>query len=202
MGEQEMQFADPDWKPLAQRQTQSGDVAAFVPQPVNSRAYDAGNTGQPATSYEQGYRGPLRQEQTPYVPLGAQQMATPPAANTRRRSRWWVWVIILIVIFSIINGANHSSSSYGPGSYPGPYYGRADAGQQTTSFDLANASLVHITDWADSIQLQQGDPSSHQVVVQSDTANTDQPQEAMDGSTLTITVSPAQGGNTIIVTLP
>ena len=39
MSEQEMQFADPDWKPGGQRNTRRDDANMHVPQPVNDTTF-------------------------------------------------------------------------------------------------------------------------------------------------------------------
>jgi hypothetical protein len=200
MSEQEMEFADPDWQPTQAKYTQQDDTAVYVPQPIHGKTYNMSH-GYDNSLYEEGYRGPLLQQQTPYAPPFAQQVPPRPTRRMRGRSRWWIWVIILIIVFSVIGGGTRSydrSSSVAdkfPGR-PGPVQ------QQTYNVGLGNASMVHISDYSGSIILQVGDTNSNQVEVQTDAAYSDPPQIEVGGGSIMITMNPSQGNSDVVVMLP
>ena len=199
MSEQEMQFADPDWKPPAQRNTRQDGANTYAPRPVNDTGFETSQ--QPGnSSYWQGYQGPLRQEQPYYAPPASRQMPPSAAGSARRRSRWWIWVIVLIIVFSMIGGMSrsfHDESPY-PQHFPGGQYQYPQ--QQTSTYDLTNVSQVQINDPSGSVQLQADTTNSNEVQVQSDSPDAGSPQQV--GNTLTITLNSSPDGSPSVVTLP
>lgn len=197
MSEQEMQFADPDWKPGGQRNTRRDDANMHVPQPVNDTTFETSQYAS-SPSYEQGYQGPLRQEQPYYAPYASRQMPANPAASTRRRSRWWLWAIILIIVLSMIGGT--SRSFHEQSSFPEPFRDQHYPAQQASTFDLTGVSQVQINDLSGSIQLQADTSNSNQLAVQSDSEKANSLQRV--GSTLMITLNPSPDASASVVTLP
>src|SRR5258707_11985596 len=102
MNEQEMQFADPDWKPTGPLSAPQENIDASapipVPGPVNSRAYGGPPGPQPDNllAYERGYQGSWPEQESPILPVlpFAQQGQYHPVSVTRGRSRWWIWLIV------------------------------------------------------------------------------------------------------------
>ena len=199
MGEQEMQFADPDWKPRGARPAQQGAEPQYIPRPLYGSAFDTGENDD-IPSYDQGYRGALRQEEMPYAPNYSQQMPPPQMARASGRSRWWIWVVIIIILFSLIGSMTRSFD--GPHPFPGRFSDRQEQAQPASIFDLGNASLVQISNYSGSIQVEAGHVNSNQIEVQTDGANPNPPQEKVNGGTLTITFNPSQENSDIIVTVP
>lgn len=197
MSEQEMQFADPDWKPRDQRDTRQDSANTYVPRPVNDNGFETSQ--QPASSsYWQGYQGSLRQGQPYYAPPASRQMPPSAAGPARRRSRWWILVIILIIVLSMIGGTSRSFRGEPPYQqhFPGGQY----PAQQTSTFDLTNVSQVQINDVSGSIQLQADPTNTNEMQVQSDSPGANSPQQV--GNTLTITLNPSPDGSPSVVTLP
>lgn len=194
MNEQEMQFADPDWKPTGQTSVQSEAQVGgtSIPQPVNSNFYDA-NQSASTSSYAQGYRSRPRDEQVPYISPVVQQR---PVGATRRRSHWWVWLIVGIVFFSMIG----NFTSHSPGDGNGPFEGRPFQGpmQQTSSYALGDTSLIRIDDPFGTVHVQvNGDANPGEVVVSSDNPNGKGVQFVDNKGVLLI-----NSGGDMIVTLP
>lgn len=108
MSNQEMQFADPDWKPTQSGQKPAGTQQSpvYTPQPVNDDRRERFQQPAVETPPEQeevyagysGYAGaiPEQPRQAPY-----QYQRMPPR---RRRHRAWLWIIIAILFFSLMGG--------------------------------------------------------------------------------------------------
>src|SRR6266566_5650026 len=100
MSNQEMQFADPDWKPSQQLdpKTSPGEREASNPQPINTD-YREQNQWRAAPTQQEGYTG-LR----PYASPPPQQMQGGNfRPRYRRRGRGpWFWIILAIIIVSLM----------------------------------------------------------------------------------------------------
>lgn len=107
----EMQFADPDWKPT---RPLSGNTPGqtFTPQPVNEPVQT--NTPEAETarsaeysSYEEGYAPqPVYHEavrEAPVQPLPVTPFVAPRMRYRRRRSPW-LWIVVIILIFGFMSG--------------------------------------------------------------------------------------------------
>jgi putative adhesin len=106
MSNQEMQFADPDWKPSQQLdpKTSPGEREAYNPQPINTdyREQNQWRAAPPAPTQQEGYTG-LR----PYDGPPPQQMqgGNYRQRQYRRRGRGpWFWIILAIIIVSLMSG--------------------------------------------------------------------------------------------------
>lgn len=123
MNDQEMQFADPEWRP---RQGQSGAYADAEQQPYTSRPI---NDDRPQQEQPQWEETPERvykaQEMPPYQMPPPQEQPTMGSqyryqynygqARPRRRRSPWIWVVLVLIFFAILGGLMHSSGrSYGP----------------------------------------------------------------------------------------
>ncbi len=117
MSNQEMQFADPDWRPSQKLDTKTGaqEQETFIPEPIN------------ADSREQ-----LRWNTTPPRPQQEMYTGLPPYAGTTprqsasgqyRQGRYrrggrsiWFWIILAFIILSLMGGGLGSAfnRSFGP----------------------------------------------------------------------------------------
>src|SRR5215471_18585189 len=106
MSDQEMQFADPDWKPTRPLQERTGAQTpeTYRPQPIND-----GIREQPRPplaeipSEQQGVYAGL----PPYAGSLPPQQAEPYQYRRqyrRRRRGLWFWIILAILLFSIMSG--------------------------------------------------------------------------------------------------
>src|SRR6266487_7085117 len=127
MSNQEMQFADPDWKPSQQldKKNNPQDQEAYNPQPINSDYREQNKWGSaPSSSPQQeGYTG-LRPYAGP-VPGQMQGGNFRPRSYSRRGRGPWLWIILAIIIFSLISGGFRFSSGFRDGN--GPDFGHNSA---------------------------------------------------------------------------
>src|SRR5437773_10682624 len=117
MSNQEMQFADPDWKPSQQLNTNNDpqEQEAYNPQPVNTdyREQNKWRTAPPSPPQQEGYTG-LRPYEGP-VP-GQMQGGNFRQRPYRRRGRGpWFWIILAFIIISLMSGGWRSFNGPGPG---------------------------------------------------------------------------------------
>src|SRR5436309_4412007 len=120
MSNQEMQFADPDWKPSKQLDPKNNpqEQEVYNPQPVNTdyRDQNKWRTAPPAPPQQEGYTG-LRPYEGP-VP-GQMQGSNFRQRPYRRRGRGpWFWIILAFIIFSLISGGSRFSNRFGSGDGP------------------------------------------------------------------------------------
>lgn len=118
MSNQEMQFADPDWKPTRPLQKE-GDAQGqeeYRPQPINDDMRERAR-GQPAapSSQQQGrYTGlpPYAGEALPRPqPMPARPYQQP---QYRRRGRTpWFWIILAFILFGFLGGGFGSFGAMG-----------------------------------------------------------------------------------------
>src|SRR5260370_37716570 len=121
MSNQEMQFADPDWKPSQQLDTKTNpqEQEVYNPQPINadSREQNQWTAAPPAPPQQEGYPG-LRPYTGPEP--GQMQGGNFRQRPYRRRGRGpWFWIILAIIIISLMSGGFRSFS--GPGFDHNPF---------------------------------------------------------------------------------
>src|SRR6516164_6271478 len=120
MSNQEMQFADPDWRPSQQLNpiNDQQEQETYTPQPINNefREQNKWNSSPYDTPQQQeGYNG-LRPYNTP-IP-GQMQGGMYRQRSYRRRGRGlWFWIILAFIIFSLIGGGSRFSKGFESGGY-------------------------------------------------------------------------------------
>jgi hypothetical protein len=128
MSDQDMQFADPDWKPTNSQAGNNGAQgkqqpepapasAQFQPRPINDawREQPAAVEA-PAESYQRGYDGLPPNISYPGSMPGIQspyQYQPQQTRYGRRRRGPWLWIILLILLFSLFGGGLGSLGSIG-----------------------------------------------------------------------------------------
>jgi hypothetical protein len=121
MSDQEMQFADPDWKPSQQldTNTRQQEQEANTPQPINSGYREQNKWDQPPSPFSQqeGYTG-LRPYAGP-VPGQIQGGNFRQRPYSRRGRGPWFWIILAFIIFSLISGGSRFGGGFGDGRGPG-----------------------------------------------------------------------------------
>ena len=104
MSNQEMQFADPDWKPSQKLDAKTGtqEQETFIPEPVNADSRERWNTPPPPPPRQEMYTGlPPYAGATPQQPVRGQYRQGP----YRRGGRGiWFWVILAFIIISLMGG--------------------------------------------------------------------------------------------------
>lgn len=168
MNEQEMQFADPEWKPVTQSPVQNKNEAGGVSSPRSSVNYSNDNSQSSHTlpAYEQGYQGGQRRlPPVPYIAPVSQQRQTGPALAPRRRSRLWIWIIIAIVaIYLFSNMSSFQSNRFSFPTSPNmpPAY------SHTAQHDLTDVSSIYINNQSGDIHVRIEATSSNEISVRSD----------------------------------
>ncbi len=102
MQNQEMQFADPEWRRPQQTNSGTSQQESFNPQPINvDRAPQPFNTD----PREQLQEERVYNEAGSYGDFGAQKIGAPQSRQRQNRRRSpWLWVIVLLVIMALLGG--------------------------------------------------------------------------------------------------
>jgi DUF4097 and DUF4098 domain-containing protein YvlB len=195
MSNQEMQFADPDWKPSQQLdpKTSPGEQEAYNPQPINTD-YREQNQWRAAPTQQEGYTG-LR----PYTGLPPQQMQGGNfRPRYRRRGRGpWFWIILAIIIVSLMSGGFGSTFSRFSGG--DRFGGQSSVVEPARVFNVSGqiTPTVMITDNNGAIHVQSSD-NQNNITVQSTT------NSGFFGNPnkLPVTYNQSPDGNTINVNVP
>ena len=113
MSNQEMQFADPEWRPPDQRGVNNApqEEEVYNPQPINTDPREQPTWQATPPQQERPYMGP-----GVYAPPGPQQMVGVPPRQRRRGRGPWFWIIIVLIIIALSGGARASFSAFGPHS--------------------------------------------------------------------------------------
>jgi hypothetical protein len=211
LNEQEMQFADPDWKPTGALLAPQNNVVANAPTPVpvvgpmNNQAYDAQVPGT-LPAYDQGYQGAWQEPQSAVQPSPQQQPFMQPYAQQmpyrqagamrgRGRSRWWIWVIVVIIFFSMMSGGVVSSfnKSHSAHNFNGPYKGPPP--MQNQVYSMNGATELDINDLSGNVTIQVATDGNPNLVVT--TSDGSQPAVNNQGQKLVLT-----SDSDIIVSVP
>ena len=198
MSDQEMQFADPDWKPSQQLDSNNNqrEQEAHAPQPINNDYREQNKWGSAPSSLPQqeGYTG-LRPYAGP-VP-GQMQAGNYRQRPYSRRGRGpWFWIILAFIIFSLISGGSRFSNSFGNG--PGFDRNSVEPKQmmgQPIDYAVKGQATIAINDPNGNVTVTQGQ-SNTDVIIQSVDGN------SFPGNPNDIQQSISQNGNTITATLP
>ncbi len=199
MSNQEMQFADPDWKPSQQLDTQNNpqEQEVYTPQPINDDFREQNKWGSAPSSLPQqeGYTG--------YRPYAGPVPGQMQAGNYRqrpysRRGRGpWFWIILAFIIFSLISGGSRLSSGFGYRSGPdfnqGPFPQKQFVGQ-SYDYTVTGQATIVIYDPNGNVTVTQG--PSNDVNIQSVDGN------SFPGNPNDIKQGISQNGNTITATIP
>jgi hypothetical protein len=206
MSNQEMQFADPDWKPSQQLDTKTNpqEQEVYNPQPINadSREQNQWRTAPPAPPQQEGYTG-LRPYTGPEP--GQMQGGNFRQRPYRRRGRGpWFWIILAIIIISLMSG--------GFGSRGGFDFGRDRFGnapiEKPQDFLVSGQPTIVINDTNGNVQVNVG--KNNDVVIQPingnnlfGNPNSIQPNISQNGNTINASVPDGQQGSVdFTVTVP
>ncbi len=121
MSNQEMQFADPDWKPSQKLDAKTGtqEQETFIPEPINADSRERWNATPPPPPRQEMYTGlPPYAGATPQQPVRGQYRQ----GSYRRGGRsLWFWIILAFIILSLMGGGFGSlSRGFGPDFRVGP----------------------------------------------------------------------------------
>ena len=194
MSNQEMQFADPDWKPSQQldKKNNPQDQEAYNPQPINSDYREQNKWGSaPSSSPQQeGYTG-LRPYAGP-VP-GQMQGGNFRQRPYRRRGRGpWLWIILAFIIISLMSG--------GWRSFNGPAFDRNPVEQKQMmgkpiDYTVTGQATIVINDPNGNVTVIQG-KSNNDVIIQPVGGN------SLPGNPNDIQQSISQNANNITANIP
>jgi hypothetical protein len=196
MSDQEMQFADPDWKPtssLEQGKQGRQNQAPYTPRPINDAWREppqAPYVEAPDETLDQGdlppytgYAGSMPAQEQPYQYQSQQK----PYYRRRRRSPW-LWIILLILLFALFGGGFSSLGSLG----------QKDALLSRNYTISSGTPTIVINDPSGDIHVQQG--ATNAVNIQADRRaglfddpNNIQVKFIKDGNTIDVTVGTGYG---------
>ena len=215
MSNQEMQFADPDWKPSQQLNPKKDqqEQETQTPQPINneSREQNKWNSAPYTTPQQQeGYTG-LRPYNAPTP--GQMQGGMYGQRSYRRRGRgMWFWIVLALIIFSLIGGGSRFSRGpnigYGPGPNQGPVYQGPVMGQ-ANKYTVNGTATLSITNPNGNITVTEDPSNTNSVIIQTVTnqgpfgnSTAVQPSISQQGNSITATVPDNQGSVDLNITVP
>ncbi len=203
MSDQDMQFADPDWKPTSslagnngaqgKQQPESSPAAAqYQPRPINDAWREqAAAVEAPAESYQRGYNGQPPNSDYPGSMPGLQppyQYQSQQTRYGRRRRAPWLWIILIILLFSLFGGGLGSLGSIGQKNVTNDHFYNI-AGTPTIVLHETVAGNIHVQQGGSSLDIQANkqsgwfdDPNNIQVNIQ------------QSGNTLTVNTDAGGGG--------
>jgi Putative adhesin len=210
MSNQEMQFADPDWKPSQHLDTNNTrqEQEVYPPQPINNASREQNKWGSAPSSLpeQEGYTG-LHPYAGP-VPGQVQGGNYRQRPYSRRGRGPWFWIILAFIIFSLLSGGSRFSNSFGSGDGPGFDRSHFDQGQmkgKPIDYTVNGQATIVINDPHGNVTITQG-PSNTDVSVQSlggsnFTGNPNDFQQGIsqNGNTITATI---QDSEDLQVTVP
>jgi DUF4097 and DUF4098 domain-containing protein YvlB len=164
MSNQEMQFADPDWKPSQQLDTKTNpqEQEVYNPQPVNadSREQNQWRAAPSAPPQQEGYTG-LRPYTGPEP--GQMQGGNFRQRPYRRRGRGpWFWIILAIIIIAMTSGGFRSFN--GPSFDHNPFNQQQIVGKPII-YTVSGQPTIVINDTNGNVQVNVGS-STTDVVIQ------------------------------------
>jgi hypothetical protein len=215
MSNQEMQFADPDWKPSQQLDSNKNqqEQEANTPKPINNEYREQNKWGSAPSSLPQqeGYTG-LRPYAGP-VPGQMQGGNYRQRAYSRRGRGPWFWIILAFIIFSLISGGSRFSSGFGSGI--GPDFGHNSMNPkpiaaQTYNYTVNGQATIVINDPNGNVTITESPSSTSTVSIQTvqdngpyGNANDIQPKISQQGNSITANVQDGQQGSVDLnVTVP
>lgn len=226
MSDQEMQFADPDWKPTRplDKNKAPQEQEVYTPQPINVEPQEQQQwpTAAPLPDYQEGYIGSGAKlpptQPIEYPQPGSYKYTAPNGISgapfgqqqARRRGRSpWLWIIIAIIILGFMSGG--FGSAFGGKSSPFRGFGPQNSVTETRAFPLSsNQPTIIINDASGNIQVHSGDSSGGvtvQATKQADGFGNPNNEQVSytpnaDGSSLTIDFAGGGGSVDFDVTVP
>src|SRR5258706_3027797 len=226
MSDQEMQFADPDWKPTRplDKNKAPQEQEVYIPQPINAEDQEQQRQQTPTSlpEYQEGYAGPGAKlppsGQTEYPLPGSYGDTAPQGISgapfrqrqSRRRGRsLWLWIIIAIIIIGFMSGG--FGSAFGGRDSPFRGFGPQNSAAEIQAFAVSNNQpTIIINDASGNIQVHSGDSSGSvnvQTIKQADGFGNPKDEhvtynKSPDGSSLTIDFAGGSGSVDFNVTVP
>jgi hypothetical protein len=196
MSNQEMQFADPDWKPSQQLDSKTNPQGQEVnnPQPINTeyREQNQWRTAPPAPPQQEGYSG-LRPYAGPTPQQG--QGGNFGQRPYRRRGRGpWFWIILAIIIISLASGGFRSIN--GPNFDRNPF-NQNQIAEKPITYTVTEQPTIVINDPNGTVKVTEGQSNSD-IIVQPVNGN----NFFGNPNNLPITSNQSSDGNTINVNAP
>jgi hypothetical protein len=209
MSNQEMQFADPDWKPSQQLDTNNNpkEQEVYTPQPLNSdyREQDKWSSAPSSSPQQEGYTG-LR----PYTaPMPGQMQGTNYRQRpySRRGRGPWFWIILAFIIISLASGGFRSFRGPSFGSKP---FGNNPPIEKSYEYKVSGQPTLVINDADGNVTVTVG--QSNTVTIQPSSGNNffGNPNnvpvtsnQSPDGNTITVNVQDSgQGSADLNVVVP
>ena len=205
MSNQEMQFADPDWKPSQQLDTKTNpqEQEVYNPQPINadSREQNQWTAAPPPPPLQDGYTG-LR----PYADPAPQQMQGGNFRQRpyRRRGRGPLfWIILAIIIISLASGGSRSFGGLGNGFPDHNSFNHQAMMVSPITYTVIGQPTIVINDPNGSVTVTQG--QDNVVAIQPINGNASDIQSNYNKASNTVNASvpgDAQGSGDLQVTVP
>src|SRR5690348_12471809 len=199
MSDQEMQFADPDWKPSQQLNTNNipQEQKVNTPQPINTDYREQNKWGSAPSSIPQqeGYTG-LRPYASP-VPGQMQGGNYRQRPYSRRGRGPWFWIILAFIIISLISGGSRFGNGFsnGPGFEHNPFNQKQVMGKPIDYTVTPGQATIVINDPNGNITVTEGQ-SNTEVSFQPVNGN------SFPGNPNDIQQSISQNGDTITASVP
>jgi len=224
MSDQEMQFADPDWKPTQplDKNKAPQEQEVYTPQPINVEPQEQQRrqTPTPVPDYQEGYIGSgakLPPVQPTEYPLPGSYRDTAPQGTSAgqfkqrpsrgRGRRPWLWIIIAIIILGFMSGG-FGSAFGGRGSPFDRGFGFHNTFTETKQFNVSNQPTIVIHDVSGNIQVHTGGSSGSvtvQTIKQTDgfgNPNNEPVSYGQNGDTISIDFTGQGGSVDFNVTVP
>ncbi|HEX6484268.1 MAG TPA: DUF4097 family beta strand repeat-containing protein [Ktedonobacteraceae bacterium] len=226
MSDQEMQFADPDWKPtrpLDKNKAQQ-EQEVYTPQPINveSQEQQKWQSSVPLSDYQEGYSGsdpqippaekigypgPGSYRDTAPNSIGGGQFGQPQAR--RRGRRPWFWIIIALIILGLMSGGFGSVFPRKGNPIDRGFGFPQKAFTETRTFATGTQPTIVINDASGDVQVHTADASSVTVQATKQTDGFGNPNNEQvsyipspDGNTLTINTNGGSGSVNFDVAVP
>ncbi len=190
MSHQEMQFADPDWKPSQQLDRKAGpqEREAYNPEPINadSRAQSQWSAAPPSPPQQEIYSGlPPYAGSAPRQTTGGGYRQQQYGRRGRGR-RPWFWIVLAIIFLSLASGGFRSMNGFGNDAH----FGNNRAIVENHDYGVSGQPTIVINDTSGMIHVGVGG-SGKDVVIQATK------QSDFFGNPNDIKVNYIQNGNTI-----
>jgi hypothetical protein len=215
MSNQEMQFADPDWKPSQQLDTNNNqqEQEVYTPQPINNDYREQNKLSSAPSSFTQ------QEEYTGLRPYAGPIPGQMQGSNYRQRSYSrrgrgpWFWIILAFIIFSLISGGSRLSSGFGsrvgPGFEHGPF-NQKPVMAQNYDYKVNGTATIVINDPNGNVTVTESPSNTSTVSIQAvqdngpfGNSNDIQPNISQQGNSITANVQNGQQGSVDLnITMP